>query len=86
MILGDEMKKQIIVIVVLIAIILIIGGYFLLKPEDVEGGCFTIPDDNPAKQECCENWARENNVGAPNCVYFWQVIEGECTAMCEDVI
>jgi hypothetical protein len=45
------------------------------------GGCGGVALEY--QQECCDNWAIENNILKIMCVGEWSVLEGKCSWICK---
>ncbi len=83
-----SMKKRnlwIIIITVLILIILIAAVYsvFIKKykiSQQLIGGCAGVSAEDT--QECCDNWARENNILKIQCVGEWEIKNNQCSWKC----
>tara|TARA_Y100000310_G_C20399123_1_gene676552 strand:- start:88 stop:357 length:270 start_codon:yes stop_codon:yes gene_type:complete len=86
-------KKHWIILVGLVLLLLLASGfitkyiedaYFLFKgtgeDEPVIGGCAGVHMNY--WQECCENWALENDIVHIQCVGNWTVEEGVCGWVC----
>ena len=88
------MKKSMLVWGIIIAVVLIIGillAVFLgkvLTPagpgtnlnNNLIGGCAGVSLEY--LQECCDNWAEENNIFHINCVGRWNIIDNQCSWVC----
>lgn len=84
------MKKSTIIILILVLIIVaFLIGFLFSKfyvvynnPEDnnLIGGCAGVY--YPYWGECCENWARENNISHIQCVGNWTIENNECAWKC----
>lgn len=48
--------------------------------EQLVGGCAGVVLEHV--QECCDNWARENNIFHIQCVGEWQIKDNECSWIC----
>jgi len=90
-------KSTIILIVVLVAIIILTGGYLAWKNgqsyvcKDINcsknigkliGGCAGVQDIY--WNECCENWAKENNIIHIMCAGNWTVENNTCVWKCNN--
>ncbi len=74
-------KINYIIIGIITAIILAIGGYLLLIPGSEETNCSLSSGDE--LQQCCNQWAQENNIVTPACVGYWEIESGSCSWKCE---
>jgi serpin B len=74
-------KTTYIIIGIIIAIILVIGGYLLIIPGSEETNCSLYSGDE--LQQCCNQWAQENNIITPACVGYWEIQSGQCSWKCE---
>jgi len=78
-------KSTIILIVILLLVIIAVGGYkiYLNKHLEIEykvGGCAGV--HMSYWQECCDNWAAENNIAKIQCVGNWTVENDQCKWVC----
>lgn len=69
------------VIILILIIIVGIGGWYLIpKKEPIIGGCAGVYKDY--QQECCDNWAIENNIVKIQCVGYWEIENNKCAWKC----
>ena len=75
-------KRYLVIGIILLIIILAIGGlvYYLEKKQSLIGGCAGVSSDN--LQECCDNWAKENNIIRIQCVGEWEIKDNGCAWKC----
>lgn len=77
------MKKVIPLIALLISMLLLITFLLLFSKLTTEKFCSLIPQENKdAIQSCCNEWAKENNIGHIKCAGEWIIEEGECSYAC----
>ena len=80
------MKKKNLINLIVIILLLIIGGFVYYNyfyegdKEPLIGGCAGVHPDY--LQECCENWAEENNVVHAQCVGKWNFGKDTCWWSC----
>lgn len=80
------MKKSLQILIIILTLIVI--GYLIIlesKDEQLVGGCAGVAPWYI--QECCDNWARENNIVKIQCVGEWEIEDNKCNWKCasEDV-
>ena len=83
------MAMKIKLAIILVIISLLLGGAFFYA-------IFTILSENPPLiggcagvyigywQECCDNWAEENNISVIRCVGNWTVENNQCKWQCQE--
>ena len=86
-----ENKKAFVGWLIIVIIVFIvgvgIGGYFVIKnvyfdvEEPLIGGCAGVSLEY--RQECCDNWAEENNIVHIQCVGEWVIEDNQCKWECE---
>lgn len=77
------MKKGIVIGVVSVLIIIAVGlGLIIKNNQDGQliGGCAGVSLEN--LQECCDNWALENNIVHIQCVGEWGIENNACSWNC----
>lgn len=84
------MNKLLIVILVLVLIAAIFTVYLINKnmykpigpggEQPLVGGCAGV--QNIYLNECCENWANENNIVKAQCIGNWTIENNKCTWIC----
>ena len=84
------MKRKTMIIILIIGIVLLLisaGAYFYNQRtesnEDIPpliGGCAGVA--SVYTQECCDNWARENNIVKIQCVGNWVIKDNDCSWQC----
>jgi hypothetical protein len=81
------MNKKIIIGIVIVLII-IIGATIIALNIDREseeppliGGCAGVSLEN--RQECCDNWAEENDIMRIQCTGEWTIKDNKCVWECE---
>ncbi len=72
----------VIVLVILVGILMNINwrGENEIEPPLIEG-CAGVSLEN--QQECCNNWAEENNIFKPACVGEWVIENNQCAWECQ---
>jgi len=77
------MKKVVIggIIGIVAILAIIIVSYFLLsEKEQLIGGCAGVSLEY--RQECCDNWAEENDFVHIQCEGEWSISENQCVWVC----
>jgi hypothetical protein len=76
------MKKSVLIIALVISFLLIITS-FILTSKIPSKDCSMIPSDKTETiQECCNYWAKSENIVLPFCVGEWVIRDGECSWGC----
>ena len=76
------MKKIIVVLIIILVILATtIFDYFSGKQEPLVGGCAGVYYQY--WDECCDNWASENNIVHIMCVGNWTIEDNQCKWVCE---
>lgn len=77
-------KKNVLFLIIFLAVIIVIMIYsnYSKNNEHLIGGCAGVSLDN--LQECCNNYARGNNIELPTCVGNWIIESGNCSWKCEE--
>lgn len=77
-------KKLFKLAIVAVLIALMFAGAFTVfskdEPEQLVGGCAGAQANYT--QECCDNWATENNMFHTECVGNWTIINNSCSWQC----
>lgn len=86
------MKKSTIILIIILIILLALVGAIIYQNIYGAGKCCA---DNSTLvggcagvymgywQECCDNWAQENNITRIQCVGNWTVENNQCKLVCE---
>ena len=75
------MKRKniaVILIILILAAVLVYSLFF--KSESLVGGCAGVALEY--MQECCDNWAQENNIVKIQCVGEWEIKDNKCSWKC----
>lgn len=76
-------KKLFKLAIVAVLIALMFAGAFMItgdKEEQLVGGCAGVQANYT--QECCDNWATENNIAHIECVGNWTILNNSCSWQC----
>ena len=85
-------NRNIIIWIAVLLAVIIIAVFIYYKYYNPSGGDFS--DNQPLiggcagvsleyRQECCDNWAEENNIVHVQCVGEWTIKNNQCAWECE---